>query len=123
MDEQVKKLRTKKVKVGKKYRDKVDAGSAGAGGAGGARSAYGRGAGARGRTGLWLEPVESRGGKAADGIDLQAVCVRGGDEYGTGWIADGDYSRVDGDGCAVRALRTAIRFTSRATTKRNITAM
>ena len=48
VDEQVKKLRTKKVKVGKKYETKVAAGSAGASGAGGDGSAYWRGAGAGG---------------------------------------------------------------------------
>ena len=101
VDDQVKKLRTKKVKVGKKFETTVAAGSAGAGGDGGARSAHGRGAGAGGRARLRLEPVESRGGEAADGIDLQAVCVCGGDEHGAGWIADGADSGVDGDGCAV----------------------
>ncbi len=82
VDEQVKKLRTKKVRVGKKIETTVAPGSASAGGDGGARSAYRRRARAGRRTRLRLEPVESRGIEAADRFHFQAVRLCRGHEYG-----------------------------------------
>ena len=70
VDEQVTKLRTKKVKVGKKFETHGVAGSAGAGGVGGSRSAYRRDPGSGRWARLRLEPVESCTVEAADGIDL-----------------------------------------------------
>ena len=96
VDEQVKKLRTKRVKVGKKYETKVAPGPQAQVAHGGARSAHRSGAGAGGRTRLRLEPAESRGGEAAHGIDLQTVRLCRRHEYGARWIGDGDYSGLNG---------------------------
>ena len=70
VDEQVKKLRTKKVKVGKKFETTVQPGPQAQVAMVVHRPAYGRGAGAGRWPRLRLEPAESRRGEAADGIDI-----------------------------------------------------
>ena len=101
VDEQVTKLRTKRIKVGKKVETHGCARPAGAGRPGGARSAHRRGAGPGRRTRLRLQPVESCLVEAADGIDLQTLCLCGGDEYGARRITDGDHASLHRDRCAV----------------------
>ncbi len=112
VDDQITKMRTKKVKVGKgKVRDDGTARPAGAGRAGRDESAYRRSAGPGWRTKLRRQPTGSRGGKASYRIDLQAVCLCGRDEYGDQRRQSSVYASVAGHRCAddIRIRRPDLR--------------
>ena len=94
VDDQVTKLRTKRDEDRQEQvRDQGPARTAGPGGAGGDGSAHRRSSGPGGRTQLWLQPVEPRGGEASHGIDLQALRLRRGHEHGAGRRQPGVHAR------------------------------